>query len=306
MTKRALLYVNQHAREGQGSLAQATQELRALDFELLPVPVPDMNQLANVMRQYQDQLDVVIIGGGDGTFNAIADSAIETQLPLGMLPLGTANDLARTLGIPASIPEACQIIAAGKPHPIDMGCVNGKHFFNVASMGLSVKITQQLSSRIKRRFGSSAYAIAALQAIWQTRPFHAEIRINGESIPVKTVQIAVGNGRYYGGGLAIAEDATIDDQQLDLYSLEIKHLWQVVPLILTIQQGQQAMLPWVRDLRSQEIEIHTTEPLAINTDGEITTHTPAKFHVVPKALSIIVPIASDTNNTSTGLSDRTD
>ncbi|HEY9624623.1 MAG TPA: lipid kinase [Crinalium sp.] len=295
MGKRALLYVNRHAREGQGSLAQAIQELHALDFELLPVPTPDIEQLSKAIRQHQDQLDLVVVGGGDGTFNAIADSLIETQLPLGMLPLGTANDLARTLGIPTSIPEACQVIATGHPHPIDMGCVNGKHFFNVASMGLSVQITQQLSSRVKRRFGSLAYAIAALQAIWKTRPFHAEIRVNGEFIPVKTVQIAVGNGRYYGGGMAIAEDATIDDQQLDLYSLEIKHLWQIVPLILTIQQGQQALLPWVRDLRNQEIEIRTAEPLAINTDGEITTHTPAKFHVVPQALSVIVPTVSETS-----------
>lgn len=289
MGKRALLFVNHHARQGPSSLAQAIRELHALDFELLPLPTKDVCQLPDLIRQFQDQVDLVIIGGGDGTFNAVADSLVETQVPLGLLPLGTANDLARTLGIPASIAQACQAIATGHEHQIDVGCVNGKHFLNVASMGLSVEITQQLSHQTKRRWGSLAYGIAATQAIWQTRSFEAEIRIKDERISVRTAQIAVGNGRYYGGGMAIARDATINDQQLDLYSLELQSWWQTIPLMLTMRQGQQAMLPWVRALRGQEIEVITSEPHPINTDGELTTQTPATFKVVPKALSVILP-----------------
>jgi YegS/Rv2252/BmrU family lipid kinase len=232
----------------------------------------------------------VIVAGGDGTLNAAVDALVETQLTLGILPLGTANDLARTLGIPNSLPDACKIIANGEVRRIDLGLVNGKHFFNVASCGLSVKITQKLTKKAKRRWGILAYLITALQVIWESRPFSAEIRINDQSIRVKTVQIAVGNGRYYGGGMAVVPDATIDDQRLDLYSLEIERWWQIIPLLPAIRQGRHIHSRSVRALGGQEIEIYTRKPRPINTDGEITTYTPAHFRVIPNALSVLVPL----------------
>ena len=293
MTKRALLLVNRHARQGQ-RFAQAVEELNALDFELIIVPVKSSEQLPNLVRKHGKQVDLVIVGGGDGTLNAVVDSLVEMQLPLGILPLGTANDLARTLSIPQSIPEACRAIAAGQVKYIDLGWVNGKHFFNVASLGLSVKITQNLSKGAKRRWGILAYGLTAVQVLWHNRPFRARIRLNGESIRVKTIQIAVGNGRYYGGGMAVADDAAIDDQRLDLYSLEIKHWWQIFPLLWTLPRGRQAILPWVLTLQGQEIEVHTRKPYDINTDGEITTFTPARFRVIPRALAVLIPPPTST------------
>lgn len=289
MSHRALLLVNRHSRQGQNVLSEAIDQLQALGLELIEESIEDPKHLPDVIRRYQDQVDLVIVGGGDGTLNAAVDGLVDTQLPLGILPLGTANDLARTLGIPTSLPEACEIIAKGQVQRIDLGWVNGKHFFNVASMGLSVQITQRLTKEVKRRWGVLAYAITALQAIWQARPFRAEIRLNGESIPVKTIQIAVGNGRYYGGGMTVVQDATIDDQRLDLYSLEVRHWWQVVALLPAMRGGQYLNQQDVRTLRGQEIEIHTRKPRPINTDGEITTYTPAHFRVIPHALTVLVP-----------------
>lgn len=289
MSHRALLLVNRNSRQGQNVLSEAIDQLQALGLELIEESIEDPDHLPDVIRRYQDQVDLVIVGGGDGTLNAAVDGLVDTQLPLGILPLGTANDLARTLGIPTSLPEACEIIAKGQLQRIDLGWVNGKHFFNVASMGLSVQITQRLTKEVKRRWGVLAYAITALQAIWQARPFRAEIRLNGESIPVKTIQIAVGNGRYYGGGMTVVQDATIDDQRLDLYSLEVRHWWQVVALLPAMRGGQYLNQQDVRTLRGQEIEIHTRKPRPINTDGEITTYTPAHFRVIPHALTVLVP-----------------
>ncbi len=210
-------------------------------------------------------------------------------MPLGILPLGTANDLARTLGIPASVPDACQIIATGQIRHIDLGWVNGKHFFNVASLGLSVEITLQLSKEAKRRWGVLAYALTAARAIWQARPFKAEIRCNGESVAVKTIQIAVGNGRYYGGGLTVAEDAAIDDRRLDLYSLETERWWQILSLLPAVWRGTHTSWPNVRALTGTEFEVHTRRPRAINTDGELTARTPAHFRVIPQALAVLAP-----------------
>ncbi|QSJ16303.1 lipid kinase [Nostoc sp. UHCC 0702] len=289
VSSRALLLVNRHARQGQQSLLEAIDFLKKLGFDLIEESTEHPKHLSEVILRHQHEVDLVIIGGGDGTLNAAVDALVETQLPLGILPLGTANDLARTLKIPNSLSEACKIIAYGDLRRIDLGLVNNKYFFNVASLGLSVKITQQLTKEVKRRWGIFAYAAAALQVIWKSRPFSAEIRINGKSFRGKTLQIAVGNGRYYGGGMTVAPDATIDDERLDLYSLEIEHWWQIILLLPAMRKGQHIHWRTVRALQGQEIEVYTRKPRPINTDGEITTYTPAHFQVVPKAIAVLVP-----------------
>ena len=289
MSSHALLLVNRHARQGQKRYEEAINCLHQLGLKIITESTENPTQLGELIRHYQQEINLVIVGGGDGTLNAAVEAIVDTQLTLGILPLGTANDLARTLGIPNSIPQACEIIANGKLRRIDLGSVNGKYFFNVASLGLSVNITQQLTKEIKQRWGILAYAAIAFQVIWKSRPFSAEIQIHGESTLVKTVQIAVGNGRYYGGGMAIVHDAAIDDQRLDLYSLEIDHWWQIIPLLPAMREGKQINWPNVRALQGQEITVYTRKPHSINTDGEITTHTPATFRVIPQAITVLVP-----------------
>lgn len=286
---RALLLINRQARKGQDNYFEAVDCLQKLGFNIVEASTTDAKELCSIILNYQNQVDLVIIGGGDGTLNAAVDAIVETQLPLGILPLGTANDLARTLGIPNSLKAACEIIAEGNLHRIDLGLVNGKHFFNVASIGLSVKITQRLTKQLKQRWGILAYAATAIKVIWESRPFSVEIRTENQSILVKTVQISVGNGRHYGGGLTVVHDATIDDQRLDLYSLEIAHWWQIIPILPVIYQGRHTRWPGVRTLDGKEFELHTRKPKPINTDGEITTYTPAVFRVIPQAISVFVP-----------------
>lgn len=294
MTKRALLIVNRHARKGRDSFAQAVELLNDLDFELISVPVKHPEQIAASIEQHGSTVDMVILGGGDGTLNQAIESLLKVNRPLGILPLGTANDLARTLGIPGDLPSACQVIAQGHSQSVDLGWVNDQYFFNVASLGLSVDITQKLTRGAKRRWGVLAYAMTALQVVGQTRPFSCEIRCNGETLSVKTVQIAIGNGRFYGGGMAIAGDAAIDDSRLDIYSLELQHWWQIFPLILTLPKGLHHQYHWVRSLQAESLEIYTRRPRDINTDGEIVTQTPAHFRVIPKALPVFVPEPSPT------------
>lgn len=288
-SKIALLLVNTHARQTQKNLSEVLAQLEAYGFEIIQESPEHPKDLAATIQRYENQVDVVIVGGGDGTLNAAVAGLVETHLPLGILPLGTANDLARTLGIPTSIPEACQVIATGCTQAIDIGWVNGQYFFNVASMGLSVKITRNLTKQSKKRWGVFAYAAAAIQATLKARPFYALINTDGQQLRVRTLQIAVGNGKYYGGGMSIAHDATIDDQRLDLYSLEIRHWWQILLVWLTLRTGRHRKELGVRTLHGSEFEVYTTKPHAINTDGEITTQTPAHFRVIPQALRVLVP-----------------
>lgn len=289
MNQRALLLINRHSRRGKENLSQALERLQGLGFDLVEESTADPKAISDIIQRYQNQVDLVIMGGGDGTLNAAAEGLVTTRLPLGILPLGTANDLARTLNIPKSLPDACDVIAAGRLQAIDLGWVNGKYYFNVASLGLSVRITQQLSKDVKQRWGVLAYTITALKVLIHCRPVVAEIRMNGKSRSVRTVQIAVGNGRHYGGGLTVAADAAIDDQRLDLYSLEIQHWWQIIPLLPAMRSGNYQSWGFMKTQRGQEAEIITRRPYAINTDGEITTATPARFRVVPQAISVFVP-----------------
>jgi YegS/Rv2252/BmrU family lipid kinase len=286
---RALLLINRHSRQGGGILEQASRLLRELGFELTVECDADARHWSAVVRRHADRVDRVIVGGGDGSLNAAVDGLVDTGLPLGVLPLGTANDLARTLGLPTDLAGACAVIAAGQTRRIDLGWVNGKHFFNAASLGLSVRISQQLTREAKGRWGVLAYGLTALRALWTARPFRAELRVNGERIRVQTVQLVVGNGVYFGGGLAVAPDAAIDDQRLDLYSLEVERWWQVFPLLPALRTGALASRTKVRVLQTQEVEIRTRRRRWINTDGELTTHTPALFRVVPRALAVYAP-----------------
>jgi YegS/Rv2252/BmrU family lipid kinase len=286
---RSLLLVNPHSRKGKHKALEAISILENLGLELIVESPDSVSDFSKIIDRYKDKVELAIVAGGDGTLNAALDGLIGSGLPLGILPLGTANDLARTLGIPVDLELACQIIATGKKRCIDVGWVNGKHFFNVASLGLSVQITQSLSKQAKRRWGVLAYAATALKAIWRSRPFHAQIRTKDQSFRVRTIQIAVGNGRYYGGGMAIAYNATIDDRRLDLYSLEVKHWWQILAVVPFLWHGRHKHGLGVRTLEGEEIEILTRKMHSINTDGEITTQTPAKFRVIPQALQVIVP-----------------
>ena len=292
MKCRVLLIANRNSRNGTETLRQALQLLNNSGAEVIEKSHSSADELQDLVRQYRDRVDKIVIVGGDGTLNAALDGLVDSGLPLGVIPAGTANDLARTLGIPIDTQAACQAILEGNSQEIDVGWVNGKHYFNVASLGLSVKITEQLSNRSKSRWGILAYLLTAARVIMQSRPFSATIRSGTALIRVRTIQIAVGNGRYYGGGMTVADDASIVDSQLNLYSLEIEHWWQIIPLLAAMYRGDLYKARHVRTLRGTGFAIETPKSRKLNTDGEITTQTPAEFRVIPKAIRVFIPKGS--------------
>lgn len=289
MGTRSLFLVNRGARNGEAQREQSLEQLRASGLEPIEATTKSPADISEAIRQHRDRVDLVIVGGGDGALNAAAEGLVDTGLPLGILPLGTANDLARTLGIAPDISQACKIIAEGHRKRIDLGWVNGKHFFNVASIGLTVQITRELSRETKSRWGVLAYPLTALRVLWKARPFRAEIWADGTTHHVKAVQIAVGNGRYYGGGLSIAEDAAIDDGWLDLYAAEVSHWWQVLALLPSLRTGAFNERTDVKNLRSREFKITTRRTRQATADGEIVSATPLHFRMVPRAVEVFVP-----------------
>jgi len=291
VSQSALLLINRHARRGNSNLSEAMECLKASGLHLIEEPVEQSWDLADTIRQYRDRVDRVIIAGGDGTLNWAIEGLLDTQLPLGILPLGTANDLARTLGIPLTPLEACQVIMQGKQTQIDLGWVNDRYFFNTGSLGLTVQINRQLSRDMKHRWGVLAYGATAVQVLRTSQPFWAELRVDGGEVrQVRSVLIVVANGRYWGGQLTIAKNASMTDQKLHVCCLNIEHWWQIMPILPALWSGDYSNdAGWIEAFECQEIEIRTLSSLDINTDGESTVSTPAQFRVVPNALSVLVP-----------------
>lgn len=285
----ALLLLNPNARRGDEPIDDALELLRDSGIRLIEPATHDRKEISTAITWYADEVDMVIVGGGDGSLNAAAPGLVETGLPLGILPLGTANDLARTLEIPFTVVDAARVIVGGETRPLDLGIVNDIYFFNVASIGFSAKLARVLTSDAKRRFGKLGYAISAMKLVSQSRSFSAEIEHDGHVDKVRTLQISVGSGRYYGGGLAVDESAEPDDGRLDVYSLEINHWTELVPLLPALKAGTQKRWKNVRTFGTTELTVRTKRPLDINADGEILTTTPARFGLRPRAVTVYVP-----------------
>jgi YegS/Rv2252/BmrU family lipid kinase len=289
MSRRALLLVNSNSRSGAAGCQTAKESLLANGITPVHVECEKREDLSPLIVSYADKVDLVAVGGGDGTLNAAAPGIIEAGLPLGILPMGTANDLARTLGIVPDVATAARIIAAGRTRRIDLGLVNGEPFFNVASIGLSAELARQLTTEVKRRFGRLAYAFTALNVLSQARPFRATIVSEDGAVNVQTLQIAVGNGRYYGGGNAVEKNAAIDDAHLDLYSLELQQAWKLALMARSFRYGEHGAWQEVRAVKAQEFDIRTRRPKPVNADGEIVTQTPAHFSIKPAAVTVFAP-----------------
>jgi len=287
--KRALLLVNPKARRGQESLDAVVGRLHKGGLDVTVEPFSALPEIARDIVRLRESADMIVLCGGDGSIASGAIAVMESGLPLGIIPLGTANDLARTLDIPMDLPGAADVIIAGQSRRIDLGSVNGHAFFNVASIGLSADLAQGLAPGLKKRFGRLGYAMAAARVLVKARPFTATIREKGNVVEVKTFQVAIGNGRHYGGGNVVEASAEIDDGHLDLYSLEMRNVWKLAGLLRSFRSGTHGAWDEVRTARCVEFDVTTRRPMPVNTDGELVTSTPAHFIVHPAAISVFAP-----------------
>ena len=288
MPQSALLFVNPHSRSGRDLKRSAVECLAARGVEILDASDLPPKSLPAIVRDNHNHIDRVIVGGGDGTVNRLLEVLLEINLPVGILPLGTANDLAATLHIPQSLEDACTIAASDNVRRIDLGRVNGKHFVNEGSLGLSNQIVRNLDPTLKKHFGILAIASNFARVVRRARRFRAHLRCDDKTYDVRTMQITVGNGERFGGFIK-SNDADISDHRLDLYSLEVSGIGEFVKLIPALVRGRYEDIPGVRLEHGSEIEVQTSRPRPIYTDGELATTTPALFRLIPSALSVFTP-----------------
>ncbi|PTT70021.1 lipid kinase [Arthrobacter sp. HMWF013] len=294
----AAVVINTGSRRGAAAHELALDAMRGAGVPVTSVhPVHSGAELAGALDQVMaDGHDLVVVGGGDGTVSYAAGRVAGTDVVLGVLPLGTANDLARTLEIPNNLAEACAVIAHGKVVDIDLGRANGQPFLNVASVGLSVGVTEALSPRLKRYIGPLAYGIATLRAYARHKAFRARLEFpEGDHEPMELehlLQVAVGNGQHYGGGNMVSPTAGIDDHTLDIYAIPLAPLREHVSIARLLKDGSFVEHDKVYHLTSRRVRLVTEPPLSVNLDGEIATTTPADFTIQRNAVHVVVPQGS--------------
>ncbi|HEV3092633.1 MAG TPA: diacylglycerol kinase family protein [Candidatus Cybelea sp.] len=257
---RVLLAVNPNSRRGRRLGGAVRDELRGRGIEF-------------VERAGGEPIDAIVVAGGDGTFSRLIPLALELGVPMGLVPLGTFNDLARTLAIPEDVARAIDVIAGGATRRIDVATVNGQYYVNEASIGLSSRLARLQRTADKQRFGFAAIVIGALNGLRFLRPFEVEFAYEGGQERLRTVQLTVANSNRFGKVITV-ENAGIDDGRLDLYVVESGGLLPVRAL---------------RSFHSKAFAVATRRPRRITADGEPGGTTPALFRVIPGALRVYAP-----------------
>ncbi|MGH3357671.1 MAG: lipid kinase [Nocardioidaceae bacterium] len=293
--KRTALVVNAASRTGAAAFERAQARLGELGVQLSECyPIKDPTRLGEVLDHLADTgVELVIVGGGDGTISTAVDHLARHGTTLGILPLGTANDLARTLQIPTDVDAACDAIAHGKVVDIDIGRMGDNHFLNVASIGLSVGVAKTLTPRLKRRLGPLAYPIATAQAYRRHKPFAAYLEFpDGDHDPVRVddiVQVAIGNGRHYGGGQTMSPTSGIDDHSLDVYAIRVGGWRDRVWVARRLRDGSFVEHDNVLHLTTRRVRLSADPEQPINLDGEVVASTPQLLEVDRNAIDVLVP-----------------
>jgi YegS/Rv2252/BmrU family lipid kinase len=294
----AALIVNARSRAGEKAFDKASRLLDSMGVEVgVSYALNDPARLAETVKEAVGEgHDPIILGGGDGSVSSTVDFLAHHEVTLGLLPLGTANDFARTLQIPDDLSSACETIARGKVVDVDLGLAGDNFYVNVASVGLAVEATRSLSPRLKKSIGPLAYPVAAISAFFKHEPFTARLSFpDGDHETInygRLLQVAVGNGRFYGGGMVVAPDSGIDDRSLDIYAIKLGRRRDLVGVARYLRSGDFVRNESVDHFRTTRVLLETEPELPVNVDGELVAKTPEEFSVAANALHVIVPETS--------------
>lgn len=285
----ALLVINPKSRNGHSEeLTEAIDLLRNSGIEVEVCVTESPSHMASCIENYREKKGVVIVAGGDGTISSALDSIYKSEQTLAILPMGTANDLARSLGISQDVVAAAQAIVNDKRERINLAKVNNSYFVNVAHVGLGVEVTRELTSEMKKYFGVFAYLGAFTSVMKRNKSFKVQIEADGWKESVRAIHLAVGNGRYYGGGNVVDDDSTLLDGQLNLFCLKPIRWWRLLLLGVNFRNGNLQKAERVVCKKARKISIKTSRAKHIQADGEFKTDTPANFEVMPKAIEAVV------------------
>ena len=289
---RAVVYANAKSRQGQEHFQQAVRDLKNEGLDIAEARLfRDVRILSECVQDaVREGTSLVIVGGGDGTMSSVVRHFVGTKSTMGVLPLGTGNAFARDLSIPFILPLACKTIAQGKTAQVDLGYAGNDYFVNVMTAGLTARIVVELKDQAKKRFGRAAYLFAMGRALARVRGFHAKLTTPEANMEFDTLQVVIGNGRYHAGPFPLAPDASITEGKLSMYALATTNRASFLKLAWKLRTGRQCELPEVFSLTTVGGQLETSPSRKVVVDGEIVGNTPIAFKVVPKAVSVRVPL----------------
>ena len=245
-------------------------------------------------RAAKEGFEVVVAAGGDGTVNGVGAGLLapsDRKPPrLAIMPLGTANDLARACGIPLDPSKALSLAVSGPGASVDVGLVDERPFLNVATGGFGASLTTATPPELKRLLGGAAYLLTGLTHFNSIRPSRGRLRGPGFGWEGEFLVLAVGNGRQAGGGHPLCPEAMLNDGLLDVRVLpklpndELPHALHAL-----LRHGLDAIQHRVAGARLSQLEVETEETLQINLDGEPVSGTRFRFELLPSRLTMALP-----------------
>ena len=292
MPKRILVLFNPNAHSGADSAAHSAfeEKLRAAGFDVVMKALDKKGGVEAAMAEAGEGFDCVVVGGGDGTMGSALPAILKADLPMGVWPLGTANDFARSLGIETGDDTVASLVAWNERR-IDVADVNGHYFINNVTIGLPAEAAARLTHELKARLGVFA-TVALVPTLWQNaKPFDVEIEADGRIEYRRIVAALVGSGEYEGGfpikysGLA--------DGKLHLGVCRANSRWAIFPILFDVALKRAAQSRRIDVFSAKHAILRcSTKQQRIGADGDIVTETPAEITLHPAALRVLAPSPS--------------
>ncbi|MEM9817727.1 MAG: methylglyoxal synthase [Cyanobacteria bacterium P01_D01_bin.6] len=258
---------------------------------------PDINPAQQAQQAIADGAEIILASGGDGTVSAVASSVVETDIPLGIIPRGTANAFSVALGIPTDMRSACETILAGTTRVVDVARCNGQPYILLAGIGFEAEMVDRANRELKNRLGVLAYLLAGVQQFQEQTAFKAVIDIDGELTEVSTSTITVANAAPATSVLAQGfGQVVVDDGLLDVTIATPQSRLQGLNTLTSLFASALVNTPTQREdiicLRAERIKITTEPTQKVVIDGEIVTAESIEFECLPKALTVLAPLAN--------------
>ena len=243
-----------------------------------------------VRRRLSDGFDLVVAAGGDGTVSAVSDGLVGSSIPLGIIPAGTGNLIARELHIPDDVQAAVALIAgAPRTRRIDAMRIGKRTYLLNASVGISASVIGGTTRRSKSRFGRIAYVGTTLLKVLSSRPRYLVVEVDGKAHPYRAVEVAIMNCGLLGRLLyPKGPDIRIDDGHLGVWILSMKTIWDYLRYVVGVVAGW-TVNPETHFIRAEKtVSIRSNVPLPVQADGDMIGTTPIDVTVLPGVLTVLV------------------
>jgi diacylglycerol kinase (ATP) len=235
----------------------------------------------------RDGVDVVVAAGGDGTIGAVATELLGTDMPLGMLPLGTVMNIPRMLGIPRDLEGAASVLATGERRRIDVGEAAGRPFYEAASIGMNAAMFREA-----QRFEKGDW-LSILRTIWvalRYRPARMHVDLDGaQRVRTRALMVVIALGPYTGAGMTVAPEARLDDGKFDVRIFRGFSKPELIRHLAGIAFGRYRYAPHVSTYRAAHVRVTSHHPLPSRVDSHDLGSTPLEVSIKPGSLCVIVP-----------------